>query len=87
MVKTENCQQSWQTECVQWNDSLDPKFRDIKVLRKALSNHDFKNTIDEIKNLLSESMVAVHRLPIVIQSIVINIKEEMMLRVDKHEKN
>jgi len=63
------------------------KFRDIKVLRKVLLNHDFKNTIDEIKNLLSESMVAVHRLPIVIQSIVINIKEEMMLRVDKHEKN
>ncbi len=53
----------------------------------ALSNYNIEKEIEGIKILLTESMSQIHRLPLMIQPILLNIKEEMLLRVGKYGKN
>jgi|TARA_B110000977_G_C11005551_1_gene465589 geranylgeranyl diphosphate synthase type I len=63
------------------------KYNDIKELGMALSNYDFEKEIEDIKLFLTDSMSQIHRLPLVIQPILLNIKEEMLSRVGKYGKN
>jgi len=69
-------------------------YEDSKLQKK--SNEDLKKLINqqvilenlkEVNLLLGKLMLKVHRLPIVIQPIIVTIKNELTNRIKKYEKN
>ena len=62
-------------------------YENIERLSIALSDLNLDKEIKEIRLILDKSMLPVHRLPIVVQPIVITLKEELLKRVGKYGKN
>ena len=71
------------------SEIVDPKkITSSKVVFSAkVDLYDFEKEIEDIKLFLTDSMSQIHRLPLVIQPILLNIKEEMLSRVGKYGKN
>ena len=62
-------------------------FKDIKKLENLINSVDLNDDFNEVKNILNVLEKKVHRIPVIIQPILIALKQNIEKRLKKNEKN